>query len=405
MERQWGRSRPPIACRVSPWNTYSVKAVYYLLTTLLFLTMACGEGSTKADPDLCSCDPGCVADTGCCDPVRGACPEVVPLSEDDLFARALVTQLAYQDTQQQTPRYFQTQWNKLGRQTQQAFLSGGPSEINSQLKKIFEEIQYRLTEGVQFLNLDDKQYRALQMGMQKMGPGEPGKDYLVISIRGTDPNEDENLKLDIEVILNTKDIMEPPGIEGSRVLKGPYETFLKTFKEPIEKVVQSHPGRDVYVLGHSLGGPVAAYAAQHLVGYPGVKTVSLYTYNSFRPGNYAFARWLNLRLAENVRHVTDKDVISAVPPKIEAWKPRHTGFLYRTNIEFDKKKGADMREYNSVRYLETQDLGYVDPGNRNGLELLLEEGWNKASLAHRFFVFGTDVETTRPTKENIPFLQ
>ncbi len=70
--------------------------------------------------------------------------------------------------------------------------------------------------------------------------------------------------------------------------------------EAVGNLMQRHPGKPLYVAGHSMGGALATLCAIDLKFAFGIPDVRVYTYGSPRVGNDIFARFF----AANIQVLT-----------------------------------------------------------------------------------------------------
>ena len=70
--------------------------------------------------------------------------------------------------------------------------------------------------------------------------------------------------------------------------------------EAVGNLIQRHPGKPLYVAGHSMGGALATLCAIDLKFAFGLPDVRVYTYGSPRVGNDIFASFFAANI--QVRH-------------------------------------------------------------------------------------------------------
>ena len=136
---------------------------------------------------------------------------------------------------------------------------------------------------------------------------------LIISCRGTQPGEMNDIMADLEVF-------KSDSVTGTKIHQG--------FKEEVDKIyglvearVKLHEDRKIWVTGHSLGGAMATILAQRLEFAGGHDVDTLYTYGSPRAGGPKFRAWCDKHL-NHQRFVNNNDVVPCVPTFFR-W--RHTG--------------------------------------------------------------------------------
>ncbi len=134
----------------------------------------------------------------------------------------------------------------------------------------------------------------------------------VIACRGTEPNEWNDLKADIDAVSVVAETI-------GRVHRG-FKKEVDDLWPVLENKLISNT-KTLWFCGHSLGGAMAAICAGrcYLAHIPSVPT-GLFTYGSPRVGN---TRYVNHVKLEYFRWVNNNDIVTRVPP---AWMNyRHTG--------------------------------------------------------------------------------
>jgi triacylglycerol lipase len=140
------------------------------------------------------------------------------------------------------------------------------------------------------------------------------KTDLIISCRGTQPGEMNDIYADLEVF-------KADSVTGNKIHQG--------FKEEVDKVydtvynIVSNRGetKKIWCCGHSLGGAMATILAQRLEFMGGLDVHTLYTYGSPRAGGPVFRAWCDKHL-NHQRFVNNNDVVPCVPTFFR-W--RHSG--------------------------------------------------------------------------------
>ncbi len=167
-----------------------------------------------------------------------------------------------------------------------------------------------------------------------------GADYVVVSFRGTQPDEHADIKADVNLPL-----VDFPA--GGRVHRG-FEAALKIVWADIEGVLKGLSDLPVWFTGHSLGAALATVAVAQRTG---MKSDRLVTFGSPRVGNQAF-----VDLLANVptfRYVDGADLVTMLPPEVLY---RHTGtmvFVSETEPAVVNPSAPFVRKYrfkSIVRY-------------------------------------------------------
>lgn len=131
-------------------------------------------------------------------------------------------------------------------------------------------------------------------------------DYLILSFRGTEPTELQDILTDLE-------FRRIKGVFG-RVHKGFHDALNEIWDELLEVLDKMQDNNQkLFVTGHSLGAALATLASARLrVLKKGVAGV--YTFGSPRVGNRDFAKKYNKRMKKiNFRHVNNNDIVTRVP--------------------------------------------------------------------------------------------
>ena len=136
---------------------------------------------------------------------------------------------------------------------------------------------------------------------------------LIISCRGTQPSEMNDIMADLEVF-------KSDSVTGTKIHQGFKEEVDKIY-DLIEERVERLAGHKIWCTGHSLGGAMATILAQRLEFAGGHDVDTLYTYGSPRAGGPKFRRWCDKNL-NHQRFVNNNDVVPCVPTFLR-W--RHTG--------------------------------------------------------------------------------
>jgi len=130
-------------------------------------------------------------------------------------------------------------------------------------------------------------------------------DAVVLAFAGTDPAVWETLATDINVRLT-----------ADRDTHIGFQSALDAVRPEIGQAVrQSRQSRPLFVTGHSLGGALAALAAQHADGLPDAATPrAVYVYGMPRAGGVRFSAAYNATLGPfTYRLVHGQDIVARVP--------------------------------------------------------------------------------------------
>ena len=137
---------------------------------------------------------------------------------------------------------------------------------------------------------------------------------LVISCRGTQPGEMNDIMADLEVF-------KSDSVTGTKIHQGFKEEVDKIYDVIEDRVSLNGEMKKIWCTGHSLGGAMATILAQRLEFAEGHDVDTLYTFGSPRAGGPKFKAWCDKHL-NHQRFVNNNDVVPCVPTFFR-W--RHTG--------------------------------------------------------------------------------
>ena len=187
----------------------------------------------------------------------------------------------------------------------------------------------------------------------------------VLAFRGTDSRSIYNWAENMRYWRS--DLPLPvPGAAGSLVHTGFYVSWNDSALAPnitaaAARLVAAHPGRPLYVAGHSLGAALATVAAvdvQSRLAGAGLDAcdVRLFTFGSPRVGNAAFAAFVRNATTTSVRVTHNRDIVPSVPP---AWVGFHHVATEAWQVDVEgagvvglcDDSGEDPRCHDSLCYL------------------------------------------------------
>ena len=142
------------------------------------------------------------------------------------------------------------------------------------------------------------------------------KDFALISCRGTEPKELNDLLADLNTI---------PKRHGPGFVHSGFRGEARKIWEDILTFARRRKDMPIIVCGHSLGAAMATYIAQELK-WAGIDNVTLYTFGSPRLGNDDYVDAMSV---PHWRFVNNNDVVCKVPPSIIGF--RHHGELKYIN--------------------------------------------------------------------------
>jgi triacylglycerol lipase len=144
------------------------------------------------------------------------------------------------------------------------------------------------------------------------------KDDCVVVFRGTEPDDLNDLKADVDAVLV---IAETIG----RVHRG-FKREVDRIWEPLEKILKDKQ-KPLWFTGHSLGGALATISAGRCVLSPIPSSPEgLFTFGSPRVGNRRFINYVKLN---HFRWVNNNDIVTRLPPRWLGY--RHCGIEYYMN--------------------------------------------------------------------------
>lgn len=167
------------------------------------------------------------------------------------------------------------------------------------------------------------------------------KTDVVITCRGTEPNEPNDIKADIDA---AKVVAETVGY----VHRG-FKREVDELWPMIDKSLQENTTKKVWFCGHSLGGAMATICAGRcfLSEIPSMPE-ALFTYGSPRVGT---KRYINYCHIQHIRWVNNNDIVPRLPP---AWLGfRHAG------REMYLNRDGQLRNLNYWGKLNDRVRGFV----------------------------------------------
>jgi triacylglycerol lipase len=142
-------------------------------------------------------------------------------------------------------------------------------------------------------------------------------DHILIAIRGTEVKQLKDLSANARWW---------PKKHGPGWVHTGFRAHARKILPDIQSYIAQHPGRAIYLTGHSLGGAMALYIAQELewAGYDGIQ---LFTYGAPRLGNRSYVK--NIKNIQHHRYVNSNDLVPRLPPAIFGY--RHHGTRHYIN--------------------------------------------------------------------------
>jgi hypothetical protein len=185
-------------------------------------------------------------------------------------------------------------------------------------------------------------------------------DAMVVAFRGTDShswyNWIENMRY-----WRTEFQIPYPEAAGALVHTGFFMSYNASSLAPnitiaVRELVKQHPGKPLYVAGHSMGAAMAHICAIDLRFTINLTDVRVYTYGSPRVGNTIFEEFFKKIVTESVRVTHNRDIVPSVPLQIMGFHHVPTEIW---QVDFDgqhvlgicDESGEDPLCHNSVCYL------------------------------------------------------
>jgi len=150
-----------------------------------------------------------------------------------------------------------------------------------------------------------------------------GKDNYILAFRGTQPNEWEDIKADLDVKKVFSSSIDGQ-VEG-KVHRGFKYALNDVWKNIIEHMeICEANKKQIFITGHSLGAALATLVAGRLNN----PNVVLYTYGSPRVGS---KKWNSMQKFTHYRFRNNNDLVTRIPPAFMGF--RHNGkFMYFDTI-------------------------------------------------------------------------
>jgi len=156
----------------------------------------------------------------------------------------------------------------------------------------------------------------------------PDSDRIMISFRGSVTRLNWILNFDF---FKTDAY---PHCDGCRVHSGFYRMWTAVearVTAAVKRLVAAHPSAKIYLVGHSLGGAMAALAAAHLTYSQNLTVSAVWTYGEPRAGNDAFRRFYNQQAHVSWRVTHWKDPVPHLPLMAMGFRHISTEVFYSEN--------------------------------------------------------------------------
>ncbi|KAF8595784.1 lipase [Ceratobasidium sp. AG-I] len=153
----------------------------------------------------------------------------------------------------------------------------------------------------------------------------PALSTVVVSHEGTDPTQFMSLLTDANFILSPLSNTLFPGVPTAvKVHSGFKEAHATTgpkILSAVQKIIAERNATKVTVVGHSLGGAIAALDSLYLkLNLPPTITIKAVTYGQPRVGNPEFANWIDLLVDDFSRVTNRNDPVPIVPGRFLGYR-------------------------------------------------------------------------------------
>lgn len=137
--------------------------------------------------------------------------------------------------------------------------------------------------------------------------GNDKNDNIVISIRGTDPSEIEDILTDADITLRD--------FHFGKVHRGFYNALDEVYSSVVVLLKQFDVNHKIIINGHSLGGALSVLLATRLTIEHGFKNIEIITYGQPRVGDESFINEVELLFGNLYKRiVNDLDAVPKLPP-------------------------------------------------------------------------------------------
>ncbi|KAI0530766.1 hypothetical protein KFK09_000314 [Dendrobium nobile] len=156
---------------------------------------------------------------------------------------------------------------------------------------------------------------------------------VIVVFRGTQEHSIQNWVEDLywkQLDLNY------PDMPGSMVHHGFYSAYHNTTMRPgilygLQKIRKLYGDMQITVVGHSMGGAMAAFCALDLKVNYGAQDVQLMTFGQPRIGNSVFSSYFKTYLPDAIRVTNGHDIVPHLPPYYPLF-PRKTYHHFPTEV-------------------------------------------------------------------------
>lgn len=168
---------------------------------------------------------------------------------------------------------------------------------------------------------------------------------IIIAFRGTQENSLQNW---VEDLYWKQLDINYPGMPDAMVHHGFYFAYHNTTLRPgvtcaVKRAKKLYGDLDIIVLGHSMGGAMAAFCALDLKVHHKAKNVQVMTFGQPRIGNSVFASYYSKFVPNTIRVTHDHDIVPHLPPY-------YTFFPRKTYHHFPREVWLYDIEYGSLIY-------------------------------------------------------
>lgn len=183
---------------------------------------------------------------------------------------------------------------------------------------------------------------------------------IIVSFRGTVATSIKNWIEDLDTVQTGAWSGTCSGCSVHKGFWDSYNSVAGDVVASISALMQQHNGAQVTVVGHSLGGAMAAIAAVDFKVGRGIPVAKLVTFGEPRTGNTQFADYVRSTIPVVWRVVHNKDIVPHVP--LQEWHFQHvaTEIYYANDSSFKICNGSGEDASCSDQWKELWNWSLLD---------------------------------------------
>ena len=164
-------------------------------------------------------------------------------------------------------------------------------------------------------------------------------ESIIITFRGTTSLRDWITNFDTELYMTDY---------GMNFHTGFYRGVTRSILRKVVEIIFDHPGKKIYLTGHSLGGAEALVCFVELLYTYGIRPHSLVTFGAPRAVDTRSAGVLNVLYKNDYkRYVNNNDIVPHLPPEFTDMS--HWGTLQYFDEDGNLKDGSDHNWWNVLK--------------------------------------------------------